>query len=606
MPFGAALQPDGGVRFALWAPAARSVALRLEARGAHSDHPMEPAGDGWHRLATDRAGAGDRYRFVIDGASTVPDPASRFQPDGVHAASAVVDPRGFDWPGDGWRGRPWEEAVIYELHVGTFTPAGTYRAAIERLDHVVALGATAIELMPLGECPGDRNWGYDGAYPFAPEQRYGTPDELKQLVAAAQARGLMVLLDVVYNHFGPEGNYLARYAPGFFTDRHQTPWGAALDFDGPGVAAVRAFFRHNALYWLEEYRLDGLRLDAVHAIRDDGPKHILAEIAEAVQALGLGRPVHLVLENDDNDARWLERGDGDRPRFYAAQWNDDVHHALHAALTGEAHSYYRDCADDPVRHLARALAEGFAFQGEYSAHRGRARGGASAHLPAAAFVNFIQNHDQIGNRPGGERIAALAPAPALRAALAILLLCPAPPLLFMGEEWGSTQPFCFFCDFDPELAEAVRQGRAREFAELFGEAKGRAAVAASDATSEATFRRSVLSWDDLDEPGHRDWLEYYRFLLDLRRRVITPRIAGARGLDWTTAGAPARALRVRWRLADGAVLGVTANLSGEPTTAIAPPPADGRLFQTGDPARTAPIDELPGWSVFWSLAAPGR
>jgi maltooligosyltrehalose trehalohydrolase len=597
MPFGAAVQPDGRVRFALWAPAARDVTLLLEGGRL----PMEATGQGWFQLTTEAA-PGARYRYALDGRADVPDPASRLQPDDVHGASAVVDPRRFDWPDTPWRGRPWEEAVIYELHVGAFTPSGTYRGAIERLDHLAALGVTAIELMPLGECPGARNWGYDGVYPYAPEQRYGTPDELKQLVVAAQARGLMVLLDVVYNHFGPEGNYIAGSAPQFFTDAHTTPWGAALDMDSD---VVRAYFIHNALYWLEEFGFDGLRLDAVHAIKDDRKKHILTELAEAVHARDFGRPIHLVLENDDNAATHLARDLDGRPLHYAAQWNDDMHHALHVALTGETHSYYRDYAKDPIGQVAHGLAEGFVYQGECSLHRGRARGTPSAHLPPTAFVNFLQNHDQIGNRPAGERIVNLASADAVRAGVALLLLAPPPPLLFMGEEWGSTQPFCFFCDFEPELAKAVREGRAREFAGLFGEARGRAAAEANDATDPATFERCVLRWDDLHLPVHDDWLRYYRFLLDLRRREIVPRLAGAKGLDWQATPPPDRALRVRWRLGDDAVLGVTANLSDAPCAAIGPPPLEQCLFEVGDFAQSRP-ELLPRWSVIWSLVAKPR
>lgn len=597
MPYGAAVQPDGGVRFALWAPASRSVTLLLEDRKI----PMRAASGGWFEVAA-QARQGARYRYAVDDGPPVPDPASRHQPEGVHEASAVVDPCRFDWPEAPWRGRAWEEAVIYELHVGAFTQAGTYRAAIDRLPHLVKLGVTAIELMPVSECPGRHNWGYDGVYPYAPEASYGTPDELKQLIVAAQGHGLMVLLDVVYNHFGPEGNYLGRYAPQFFTDRHTTPWGAALDMMRD---AVRGFFIHNALYWLAEFGLDGLRLDAVHAIQDDSERHVLVELAAAVRARDFGRPIHLVLENDDNAARYLERDGDGRPRLYTAQWNDDVHHALHVALTGETHAYYRDYAGDPVRQAAHGLAEGFVYQGEGSPHRGRPRGTPSAHLPPTAFVNFLQNHDQVGNRPAGERVPQLASSGAVRAALALLLLAPSPPLLFMGEEWGSTQPFCFFCDFGPDLAEAVRAGRAREFAEHFGQERGRAAAEANDATDPATFRRCVLRWDDLQLPAHDDWLSYYRFLLDLRRREIVPRLAGAHAVDWLSTPSPDRALRVRWRLGDESMLGVTANLGATPTQAIAPPPLEQCLFEIGDFAQSKP-EQLPPWSVVWSLVAKPR
>src|SRR5687768_2068639 len=344
---------------------------------------MSAAGDGWFETLERSARPGSRYRYRIDGRHEVPDPASRFQPADVSGPSEVIDPAAFDWHDDGWQGRPWQEAVIYELHVGTFSSKGTYQGVLEKLEYLRDVGITAIELMPLADFSGRRNWGYDGVLPYAPDSAYGRPEQLKALIQAAHRTGLMVLLDVVYNHFGPEGNYLGLYAPQFFTDRHKTPWGAAIDFSN---AAVRSFFIQNARYWLEEYRFDGLRFDAVHAIVDDSETHILDELREAMPA---GK--HLVLENDANQAGFLERG-------YRAQWNDDAHHAFHVLATGESESYYADYADAPARHLARSLAEGFAYQGDHSPFRSRTRGEKSAHLSPLAFVNFLQNHDQIGNR----------------------------------------------------------------------------------------------------------------------------------------------------------------------------------------------------------------
>ncbi|MBL8541728.1 MAG: malto-oligosyltrehalose trehalohydrolase, partial [Betaproteobacteria bacterium] len=465
MPFGCELLPSGGARFRLWAPGARAVALRLHAAG---EQPQEAAaaalGQGWFEAERGRARAGDRYQFVIDGDLAVPDPAARWNPEDVHGASAIVDPLAFDWQDTAWRGRPWHEVVLYEVHVGTFSPEGTFAGVEQRLDHLVALGVTAIEIMPVADFPGARDWGYDGALLFSPDAAYGTPDDLKRLVQAAHARRLMVFLDVVYNHFGPEGNYLYVYARQFFTERHHTPWGGAIDFEGPASRTVRDFYVHNALYWIEEFHIDGLRLDAVHAIYDASRPDILVEIAAAVRAgPGADRHVHLVLENDDNAARYLCRG-GERDGCYDAQWNDDIHHALHVLLTGESEGYYADYADDPLAHLGRCLAEGFAYQGERSPYReGQPRGEPSAGLPATAFVSFLQNHDQIGNRAFGERLAALAAPERLAAAVAVVLLAPSPPLLFMGEEWGSTQPFLFFCDFEPTLAPQVTAGRRREF-----------------------------------------------------------------------------------------------------------------------------------------------
>ena len=568
MPFGA--EPDEhGVRFRLWAPGAARVELGLgDAGGELRWRSVAAAGDGWYETTSPEARPGSRYRYRLDGADVVPDPAARFNPGDVHGDSEVVDPRAFDWTDTGWRGRAWHEAVIYELHVGTFTPAGTFRAAIERLDHLVGLGITAVELMPVADFPGARNWGYDGVLPYAPDARYGTPDDLKTLVVAAHARGLMVLLDVVYNHFGPEGNYLYRMAPPFFTERHQTPWGAALDFEGPHARAVRDFFVHNALYWLEEFHLDGLRLDAVHAIVDGSKPDILAEIAQAVhEGPGRERAIHLVLENDRNDAHRLARDAQRRPLQYTAQWNDDFHHAMHRLVTGETASYYADYADDPVRRIGRCLAEGFAFQGERSPFRGAPRGEASTSLPPEAFVNFLQNHDQVGNRALGERLHALVPAPALRVALAVLLLAPSPPLLFMGEEFGAATPFQFFCDFGDDLAASVREGRGREFAGLMD-----AGTEIPDPAAAATSARSTLDWDSVKRPPHADWLAFYRELLACRHARIVPLVPRVVPGRAAYACPDTRALDVRWPLDQGGALVLHARFAGATTAVPAPAP----------------------------------
>ena len=424
MPFGALITPEG-VRFRLWAPASDRVELILD-DGALE---LSQIGDGFWELTTDRATAGTTYMYRADGGLEVPDPASRMQVDDVHGPSVVVDPEAFEWHDDDWRGRRWEEAVLYELHVGAFSPEGTFAGVEARLDHLVDLGVTAVELMPVADFPGARGWGYDGVLPFAPDRVYGAPDDLKALVHAAHDRGLMVLLDVVYNHFGPEGNYLHLYAPQFFTDRYTTPWGAAVDLS---LRPVRDFFLHNALYWLSEYRFDGLRLDAVHAIHDQGPVHVVDEIAHAVrEGPGTERRVHLVLENDDNAARFLPRGADGLPVAATAQWNDDIHHVLHVLATGETDGYYADFAEDPARALLRCLTEGLVFQGDPSPYRGgEPRGEPSGHLPPAAFVSFAQNHDQVGNRAFGERLGELAPEEAVRAVETVLLLAPSPPLLF--------------------------------------------------------------------------------------------------------------------------------------------------------------------------------
>jgi malto-oligosyltrehalose trehalohydrolase len=611
MPFGA--EPtDGGGRFRLWAPAASAIELSLEGPGPRRSVTMARLADGWFEAEVPEAAPGTRYKYRIDGDAEVPDPASRFQPEDVHGASELIDPGAFDWADDGWLGRPWEETVLYELHVGAFTGEGTFAGLERRLDHLVELGVTAVELMPLADSPGGRNWGYDGVYPFAPEDRYGRPEDLKGLIQAAHQRGLMVFLDVVYNHFGPEGNYLASYAPPFFTERYHTPWGAAIDFDGPHSRTVRDFFIHNALYWLEEYHIDGLRLDAVHAIYDASEPDILVELAETVRdRVGKSRHVHLVLENDHNAAHYLAR-DADRTaRWYVAQWNDDIHHALHVLLTGEQGGYYEDYADAPIRHLGRCLTEGFAYQGEASRHRGgRPRGDPSAHLPATAFVSFLQNHDQVGNRALGERITAFAAPEAVRAALAVMLLAPSPPLLFMGEEWAAAQTFPFFCDFGPELAEAVREGRRREFARFpeFRDAKARERI--PDPNAPDTFARAVLNWADLRLPPHREWLAFYRALLALRHREIVPRLrglVGGRGASYETVGD--RGLVARWRLGDDSLLSLIANL-GEPAIDGLPPSPEGRPVYATDHVSLDGLAEgkLPGWSVAWFLdmSEPGR
>ncbi len=573
MPFGAGMVTGGEARFRLWAPACERAGLELD--GSESPLPLTPLDGGWHELTT-RAKPGARYRFVLADGTRVPDPASRYQPDDVHGASELIEPRSWEWRDEGWNGRPWEEAVIYELHAGAFTPEGTFTAAISKLDHLVSLGITAIELMPVGDFPGSRNWGYDGVLPYAPDSSYGRPEDLKALVEAAHARGLMVFLDVIYNHFGPDGNYLWLYAPQFFTERHKTPWGAGINYDGPHSRPVREFAIHNALYWIEEFHLDGLRLDAVHAIADDSPVDILQELAERVHAAVGARQVHLVLENDRNEARRLVRDDGGRPRWFTAQWNDDVHHVLHTAATGESESYYGAYLGD-TKKLGRALAEGFV----------RPRGERSGHLPPSAFVAFIQNHDQIGNRAIGDRLSAVTSPAALRAVAAVYLLLPQIPMLFMGEEWNAAQPFPFFSDFGPDLAEAVRKGRREEFPEHRGEVP--------DPQAYGTFASAKLQWEDLKQPAHQDWLEWYRRILGVRRDAIVPKLAGIAGCAGTFEVAGDGAVVVRWRLQAGE-LTLAANLSDVPVAGFPASPAI-VYWQEGH----AGSDGVFGpWTVRWS------
>jgi malto-oligosyltrehalose trehalohydrolase len=602
MPFGATLLPRGGVRFRLWAPGASDVTLRIESGGG-GDRPMAPQADGWFEAVDPNAVPGTRYRYVIDGGAAVPDPASRFQPDDVHGASEVIDPGAYRWQAADWRGRPWHETVLYELHVGTFTPHGTYRSAIQKLDELVALGVRAIELMPPADFPGRRNWGYDGVLPFAPDAAYGRPNDLRALIDAAHARGLMVFIDVVYNHFGPDGNYLHLYAPDFFTERHHTPWGAAIDFERQ--RAVRDFFVANALYWLTEFRADGLRLDAVHAIKDNSPTDILTEMATRVrECMPEDRHIHLVLENDNNEVHRLRRAADGRTLLYDAQWNDDVHHALHVLLTGEAADHYVDYADAPAERLGRALAEGFAYQGEPSAHRGNTpRGEPSAALPPTAFVNFLQNHDQIGNRAFGERIDTLASAAAVAAATAIVLLGPAIPMLYMGEECGETNPFLFFCDFPEELAQAVRDGRRREFARFLRFLDEKEAARIPDPNHPATMTASRIDWTKGGRAPHVRKLDLVRSLLRIRHREIVPRLPGIPGgkAEYTVLGE--KAVLVHWTLGDGSTLKLAANLAPAPVARVAGDLNGRILFESRDGARDSFANgTLPPHAAIFTLS----
>ena len=586
MPFGAELTRHDGVRFRLYAPSAANVDLALDHA---SPEPLRRSGDGFFERIDSRARVGSRYAFVVDGLR-VPDPASRFNPDGPHGRSVVVDPAAFPWPYDEWRGRAWHEHVFYEIHVGTFTPEGTYAAAAEKLPFLVDLGITAIELMPLAQAPGARNWGYDGVLLYAPAHAYGTPADLKALVARAHALGIAVYLDVVYNHFGPEGNYLHAYAREFYTDLHDTPWGAAIDVKER--AHVRAFFIENALYWLEEFHFDGLRLDAVHAIADGEDRAFLRELAATVHDRA-SRPVHLIIENEDNESALLEAG-------FRAQWNDDAHHAAHVAVTAERDGYYADYAQATTALLGRTLTKGFGYQGEPSGVRGgKRRGHFSEHLAHASFVNFHQNHDQIGNRPHGERITALAPDYAVRAVVATLLLAPPVPLLFMGEEWGASTPFLFFCDFAPDLARAITAGRRSEFGALAKNASPEMSEVIPDPNAPETFVRSTLRWNERTTSPHDAWLAYYRNLLHIRAAEIAPRSARACGVDADYAAIGESGLRATWRLDDGSALVLETNLGDTARDGFSENPKGYVVFSTHDPTFADGI--APPWSVRWTI-----
>lgn len=522
--------------FRLWAPASETVLLELE----NGCVPMSRAETGWWTIAAP-APPGTFYRFRI-GETSVPDPASRAQAGDVHGWSVVTGDN-YSWRTRGWRGRAWEEHIIYECHAGL---CGGFRGIEARLDELAQVGISALELLPIGDFPGARNWGYDGVLPFAPDEAYGTRDDLKHLIDEAHARGIAVLLDVIYNHFGPDGNYLGLYAPQFFRSDRKTPWGNALDFRRP---EVRAFCIENALYWLDEFHFDGLRLDAVHAIEDnDFVREFVRTVRESVPE---DRHVHLVLENEDNDASLLGA--------FVAQWNDDLHHAIHVLLTGENASYYGDFTGEPAAKLARALAEGFVYQGEYSPHRGSERGSESAHLAPTSFVAFLQNHDQTGNRALGEKLLALAPEKAVKAAAALVMLCPQIPMLFMGEETGARTPFLYFTDHrDPKLAEAVREGRRAEFRKFpaFSDEGARARI--PDPNAPATFEQSRPR----NEDNSSEWRAFYAEIIGLRCREIVPRLKGARSEGAKAAGE--KAVIASWRMGDGALLTLASNLADTP------------------------------------------
>ncbi len=580
--FGAQLTSDGA-SFRLWAPAAKRVDLLLD-----KPYPLRHDDDGW--FSADVAGVkpGAHYKFRIDDEIDVPDPASAFQPEDVSGPSELIDQAAYRWRAENWRGRPWPETVVLESHVGTFTPQGSYRAMIERLDHLQTTGITALELMPLADFAGKRNWGYDGVLWYAPDSAYGRPDDLKALIDEAHLRGLMVFLDVVYNHFGPEGNYLGRYAPSFFTDA-QTPWGSAIDYR---VLEVRDFAIDNALSWLRDYRFDGLRLDAVHAIAEPGEISVLTDLSRAVGGLAdeTGRHIHLMLENDDNTARLLDSNEDPPHGKYRAQWNDDYHHAWHVLLTGETHGYYGDYRRSPLKDIARALGSGFVYQGEVSEHRnGRPRGEPSEKLGPTAFVNFLQNHDQIGNRALGDRLEANADPRAIEAALAITLLAPSVPMLFMGEEWGSKAPFPFFCDFHGDLAKAVREGRRREFAD----AHAKYGDEIPDPLAASTMQSAVLDWSSREQSPGRERLALVQKLLSVRHREIIPRLDGA-----AFGGAQAAdngLLTATWRMGDGATLRLLANLSDHDI-----PHATDKI--EGTPIWGSELNgSVPPWAVFWRI-----
>lgn len=601
MPWGAECL-DGGARFRLWAPSQKSVSL------ATSDDllPMREAGEGWFELETDAVEPGGAYGFALGDGLRVPDPAARAQVGDVHGPSGLVDPRSYEWKTASWRGRPWEEAVVYELHTGTFSEQGDFDGVRAKLDHLADLGVTVVELLPVAQFAGTRGWGYDGVLLYAPHVAYGGPEALKRLVDAAHERGLMVLLDVVYNHFGPDGNYLHVYARDFFDSKRHTPWGAAIAFHR---RPVRDFFIHNALYWLEEYRFDGLRLDAIDQIADETDEPILEEIATAVRERITDREIHLTTEDDRNIVSLLPRDGEGRPELYTAEWNDDWHHVVHVLLTGEDEGYYQDYQERPAVALARGLAEGFIYQGEPSPFRdGRVRGEPSSHLPPTAFIDCVQNHDQIGNRAFGDRLTTLVAPEAVEAALSLLLLGPQIPMLYMGEEWGEERPFLFFSDFEGGLAKSVREGRRNEFKKWSQFASPEMRDRIPDPNAPETFAASKLDWTALAKDKGAARHAFVKRLLHLRAHEVVPWLVGLGGDTAVSEMLSQTALHARWQMAEGRRLSVWANLAAAPAQVAAAPRGQAALLHETPRGADAALakGQMAPWTVVWRMEIEGK
>jgi len=545
--WGPVILPDGRVRFQLWAPSEQAVRLRLDDR----EMPMTRSEGGWHSLETP-ARCGHAYAFVLEDGRLVGDPASRQQAGPLDGPSVLTDPEGYLWKYPGWTGRPWEETVVYEIHTGAFTKEGTFNAALAKLPQLAQLGFTAIEIMPLAHFPGVRGWGYDGVLQFAPHNVYGTPDEFKALVDTAHGLGMMVFLDVVYNHFGPEGNYLGQYAPGFFRAGASTPWGDAIAYEKD---EVRAYFVENVLYWLQQFRLDGLRFDAIDEIRDGSDVHILELIARTVSEEIIGRHVHLITENPANGTDLM----ADQPggRFYRADWNDDFHHALHVAVTGEDAGYYEPFKDDTWDKLRHAMAFGYLKPGKPIVSENPPP---AEVLPPTVFVHFLQNHDQVGNRALGDRLHLGIDRQIYRALTEILILSPQIPLLFMGDDHLSLQPFHFFSDYDGEIGKAIRDNRPKEAAKFGGLPNGVRDEDIADPNELTTFTNSRIDWTEAETVGGRAWAELLGYMIALRHEKIVPLLGAARGCAGKVVPAPDRCLFIDWVLGSR-ILRLRANLS---------------------------------------------
>jgi maltooligosyltrehalose trehalohydrolase len=606
VPVVGAVASAGGTTFRIWAPAGNTVDIVIIGRDGEQVHELTPTQSGWFEAHVAGVGAGDRYWIRLNGSETYPDPLSRSQPDGVHGASEVMDAAAFNWTDDGWRGRRMEELVIYELHVGTATAEGTFDALIRRLPHLVELGVTAIELMPAAEFAGDRNWGYDGVYLFAPSHAYGGPDAMRRFIDAAHAHGLAVILDVVYNHFGPEGNYLPAVSGGrIFTEQHHTPWGVAVNYDDDGSEAVRSIVLANVREWIRDYHVDGLRLDATHAIIDNSTPHILQQIAETAREVD--RHVVVIAEDERNERSLLltaeEGGLG-----LDGVWADDAHHILRRMVAGDSDGYF-SAYDGSTDELARALRQGWLYQGEVYAPSSEPRGASSEGIPPFRFVHCIQNHDQVGNRALGERLNHQVDADVYRAASALLLLTPCTPLLWMGQEWAATSPFQYFTDHPEELGRLVTEGRRDEFAGFSEFSDETLWAKIPDPQSLETYERSKLQWSECDDEPHAGVLRLYRELL--RLRSMHPALRGRTGESYDTRALSAGALGLR-RDGEGASALLVANLKGaleldlegEQLTAGRPASQWRILLSTedsrfgGDPARVQHRGSL------LSLAAP--
>jgi maltooligosyltrehalose trehalohydrolase len=603
LPIGAEVLPEGGVHFRVWAPRRRRVEVALEGAGAPRPAELAPEGEDYFSGTVAAAAAGSLYRYRLDGGEAYPDPASRFQPDGPHGPSQVIDPRRFPWTDSGWGGVGLEGQVAYELHVGTFTPQGTFAAAARELHELAALGITLIEVMPVADFPGRFGWGYDGVDLFAPSRLYGQPDDFRRFVDHAHGVGLGVILDVVYNHVGPDGNYLKQFAENYFTDRYANEWGEAINFDGPDAGPVREFFVANAGYWIDEYHLDGLRLDATQQIFDASAEHVLAAVGRRVREAARGRRTFVVAENEPQDTRLV------RPRERGgygldALWNDDFHHSARVALTGHDEAYYTDYLGSP-QELISEIKWGYLYQGQRNKWQNKRRGTPALDLPPARFVTFLENHDQVSNSGRGLRLRALTSPGRWRALTALLLLGPGTPMLFQGQEFGASSPFYFFADHNPDLAKLVRQGRAKFLSQFPSVATAEAQALLPDPADPRTFEACKL--DTGERRRHAEASALHRDLLRLRRQDPAFRAQRHRGVDGAVLGPSAFALR--YFVEGGADrllvvnLGRDLHLDSAPEPLLAPPSgARWRTLWSSEDVRyggggTPPLENDANWRI---------